>query len=120
MLSEQFLIFIISSGVGAFLIIARLLYKSKCQNFELCCLKIQRDAQEENNADLIIDISRRLSNTINDKPPLNDQIIRYENIYKADLPKTKNLLDIKKVHDVSPSNLEKGMIRDGLSNISIS
>ena len=116
MLSEQFLIFIISSGVGAFLIICRLLYKSKCQNFELCCLKIQRDAQEENNADLIIDISRRLSNTINDKPPLNDQIIRYENIYKADLPK-KSILDIKKVHDVSPSNLEEGI--DGLSNIPI-
>ena len=116
MLSEQFLIFIISSGVGAFLIIARLLYKSKCQNFELCCLKIQRDAQEENNADLIIDISRRLSN-INDKPPLNDQIIRYENIYKADLPK-KSILDNKKIQE-SLSSLEEGIIKDGLSNISI-
>jgi uncharacterized protein (DUF924 family) len=43
-----------------------------------------------------------------------DQIVRYENIYKGDLPKSKSLLDNKKVQDVSPSILE-----EGLSNISI-
>ena len=114
MLTEIFLSFCITSAIGAVLVCCRLLYKSKCKNFELCCLKIERDAQEENNADLIIDLSRRLSNGSNDKLPLQDKIVRYENIYKGDLPKSKSILDNKKVQDVSPSILE-----EGLSNISM-
>jgi hypothetical protein len=88
MLTEIFLSFVVTSGIGAILVVCRLLYKSKCKNFELCCLKIERDAEEENNADLIIDISRRLSNTnIKDEKP--EKFVRFENIYKTDLPKRK-------------------------------
>jgi len=88
MLTEIFLSFVVTSGIGAILVVCRLLYKSKCKNFELCCLKIERDAEEENNADLIIDISRRLSNTnIRDEKP--EKLVRFENIYKSDLPKRK-------------------------------
>ena len=117
MLSEQFLIFVATSGVGAFLIICRLLYKSKCKNFELCCLRVQRDAEQENHADLVIDMARRLSNS-NDKSPLQEPVIRYENIYKGELPK-KSILDNKKIQE-SLSSLEEGIIKDGLSNIPIS
>ena len=88
MLTEIFLSFVVTSGIGAILVVCRLLYKSKCKNFELCCLKIERDAEEENNADLIIDISRRLSNTnIKDEKP--EKLVRFENIYKSYLPKRK-------------------------------
>ena len=114
MLTEIFLSFVVTSGIGAILVVCRLLYKSKCKNFELCCLKIERDAEQENNADLVIDMARRLSNGSNDKLPLNEQIVRYENIYQGVLPKSKSILDNKKVQDVSPSILE-----EGLSNISI-
>ena len=87
MLTEIFLSFVVTSGIGAILVVCRLLYKSKCKNFELCCLKIERDAEEENNADLIIDISRRLSNTTPIEKP--EKVVRFENIYKSDLPKRK-------------------------------
>ena len=88
MLTEIFLSFVVTSGIGAILVVCRLLYKSKCKNFEFCCLKIERDAEEENNADLIIDISRRLSNT-NIKEEKPEKVVRFENIYKSDLPKRK-------------------------------
>ena len=87
MLTEIFLSFVVTSGIGAILVVCRLLYKSKCKNFELCCLKIERDAEEENNADLIIDISIRLSNTTPIEKP--EKVVRFENIYKSDLPKRK-------------------------------
>ena len=86
-LSELFLGSVITTGITAILVVCRLLYKSKCKNFELCCLKIERDAEEENNADLIIDISRRLSNTTPIEKP--EKVVRFENIYKSDLPKRK-------------------------------
>jgi len=99
MLTEIFLSFLVTSGIGAFLVICRLLYKSKCKNFELCCLKIERDAQEENNADLIVDMARKMSTS---NPLDKDPIIRYENIYKGDLKKNE-----KKIQDL-PS-LEEGL-----------
>ena len=61
MLTEIFLSFLVTSGIGAFLVVCRLLYKSKCKNFELCCVKIERDGEQENNADLIVDMARRMS-----------------------------------------------------------
>ena len=99
MLTEIFLSFVVTSGIGAILVVCRLLYKSKCKNFELCCLKIERDAEQENHSDLVIDMARRMS-TSGDKDP----IVRYENIYKADLPK-------KKIQEL-PS------LEDGLANLS--
>ena len=124
MLTEIFLSFVVTSGVGAVLVICRLLYKSKCKNFELCCLKVERDAVQENHADLIVDMARRMSNTstsstnsINDKVPVSDQILRYENIYYNPLPKnakkpTQSII----VPDISLSNLESGEV---LSNVSV-
>ena len=98
MLTEIFLSFLVTSGIGAILVVCRLLYKSKCKNFELCCIKIERDAEQENHADLVIDMARRMSLPTLDKEP----IIRYENIYKGDLKKNE-----KKIQDL-PS-LEEGV-----------
>ena len=99
MLTEIFLSFLVTSGIGAFLVICRLLYKSKCKNFELCCIKIERDAEQEKNADLIVDMARRMSTS---NPLDKEPIIRYENIYKGDLKKNE-----KKIQDL-PS-LEEGL-----------
>lgn len=107
MLSEQFLIFVVSTGIGALLVVCRLLYKSKCKNFEICCMKIERDAEQENHADLIVEMAKRMSTPLN--PIVNEPIIRYENIYKGELPK-------KKIQEVSPSALEAG----DLSNVTLS
>ena len=111
MLTEIFLSFIVTSGIGAFLVVCRLLYKSKCKNFEFCCLKIERDAEEENNADLIIDISRRLSNT-NIKEEKPEMVVRFENIYKnelykSDLPKRKVQESVSALQ--AASALEEGL-----------
>lgn len=120
MLTEIFLSFVITSGIGAILVVCRLLYKSKCKNFELCCLRVQRDAEQENNADLVIDLARRFSNS-DIKPPNQEQMVRYENVYKNELPK-KNLLDNRTKSQVvppspSPSDIESA--GEVLSNISL-
>ena len=99
MLTEIFLSFLVTSGIGAILVVCRLLYKSKCKNFELCCVKIERDGEQENNADLIVDMARRMSTS---NPLDKEPIIRYENIYKGDLKKNE-----KKIQDL-PS-LEEGV-----------
>jgi len=109
MLTEIFLSFVVTSGIGAILVVCRLLYKSKCKNFEICCLKIERDPVEENNADLIVDMARRMSSPVEKEP-----IVRYENIYKGDLPK-KNVE--KKAQEITPSVLEAG---EALSNVTLS
>ena len=101
MLTEIFLSFVVTSGVGAILVMCRLLYKSKCKNFELCCLKVQRDAEQENHADLVIDMARRLSHT-EDRP---EKIVRFENIYKSELPKKTKVQGV----DVAASALEEGL-----------
>ena len=101
-LSEQFLIYIVASGIGAILVVCRLLYKSKCKNFELCCMKIERDAEQENHSDLVIDMARRLSNTTEDKP---EKVVRFENIYKNELPKKTKVQGV----DVAASALEEGL-----------
>ena len=100
-LSEQFLIYIVASGIGAILVVCRLLYKSKCKNFELCCLKVQRDPEQENHSDLVIDMARRLSHT-EDKP---EKVVRFENIYKNELPKKTKVQGV----DVAASALEEGL-----------
>ena len=99
MFTEIFLSFLVTSGIGAILVVCRLLYKSKCKNFELCCIKIERDGEQENNADLIVDMARRMSTS---NPLDKEPIIRYENIYKGDLKKNE-----KKIQDL-PS-LEEGV-----------
>jgi hypothetical protein len=46
-LSEVFWSFFISSCVGLLIVIGKLLYKSKCKEFNFCCIKIIRDTQAE-------------------------------------------------------------------------
>lgn len=47
MLSEVFYTFAITSAVGLILAIAKLCFKSKCSDIEICCLKIKRDTVSE-------------------------------------------------------------------------
>jgi hypothetical protein len=46
-LSEVLVTFIISSGIGLILAIAKILYKSKCKEFNICCIKVVRDTTAE-------------------------------------------------------------------------
>lgn len=46
-LSEVMWTFVISSVIGLILALARIAYKSKCSNIEMCCIKITRNIQAE-------------------------------------------------------------------------
>jgi hypothetical protein len=50
-LSEVFFTFLITSIIGCILAIAKLSYKSKCIEIDLCCLKIIRDTSTEGQID---------------------------------------------------------------------
>jgi len=50
-LSEVFWSFLISSCVGLLLAGCRLMYKSKCSNIDICCIKIVRDVEGEERID---------------------------------------------------------------------
>jgi len=50
-LSEVFWSFLISSCVGLLLAVCRLMYKSKCREVNVCCIKIVRDTQGEEELD---------------------------------------------------------------------
>jgi hypothetical protein len=52
MLSEVFYTFLITSTIGLILAIARICYKSKCREVNLCCFKIVRDVEGEEKIDL--------------------------------------------------------------------
>lgn len=47
LLSEVLITFIISSGIGLILALARIAYKSKCSNIDICCIKITRNIAAE-------------------------------------------------------------------------
>jgi ABC-type amino acid transport system permease subunit len=47
LLSEVLITFIISSGIGLILALAKLAYKSKCSNIDICCIKITRNIPAE-------------------------------------------------------------------------
>ena len=51
MLSEVFYSFFITSVIGFLVIVARMLYKSKCREFSFCCFKIIRDVDLEAEID---------------------------------------------------------------------
>ena len=51
MLSEVFFSFFITSLVGFLIVIARMLYKSKCTEFSFCGLKILRNVELEAEID---------------------------------------------------------------------
>jgi hypothetical protein len=46
-ITEVFLTFVISSGIALILAIAKLCYKSKCKEVNVCCFKIVRDIENE-------------------------------------------------------------------------
>lgn len=47
MLSEVFYTFVISSGIGLIVLIAKLIFKSKCRNIDCCCIHIERAVETE-------------------------------------------------------------------------
>jgi hypothetical protein len=47
MLSEVFYTFAITSGCALVLSIAKLCFKSKCSDIDICCVKIKRDTVTE-------------------------------------------------------------------------
>ena len=47
MLSEVFYTFVISSGIGLIVLVAKLIFKSKCKNIDCCCIHIERDIESE-------------------------------------------------------------------------
>jgi hypothetical protein len=51
-LSEVFWTFLITSSVGFVLALARVCYKSKCQEINFCCIKIVRNIEAEVKEDL--------------------------------------------------------------------
>ncbi len=114
MLTEIFLSFALTSGIGLVVVCVRLLYKSKCKLFKCCFLTIERDVEIENNADLLVDLARRLSITHSpasiQPPPLDNEILRYENIYNKNLPKKLNLEMTKKSlsQAITSEDLEAG------------
>jgi hypothetical protein len=53
MLSEVFYTFLITSIIGCLGMTFRMLYKSKCKQFQICCLKVVRDTEGEEILDRV-------------------------------------------------------------------
>jgi hypothetical protein len=47
MLSEVFWVAFVTTITGMIIKLASMAYKSKCKEFELCCLKVKRDVELE-------------------------------------------------------------------------
>jgi len=67
MFSEVFYSFLITSVIGCFIGVTRMLYKSKCKQFSCCGLKVDRDVVGEEKLDEMM-VMRR--NTEEDKSPV--------------------------------------------------
>ena len=68
-MSEVFWSMFLTTSVGFVLAVGRICYKSKCSQFELCCIKIIRNTAAEERADeleLEIKASKPESKTDND------------------------------------------------------
>ncbi len=48
-LSESFWIFLVTTSAGLLIACLKVAYDSKCKNMELCCIKIVRDTEAEQN-----------------------------------------------------------------------
>jgi hypothetical protein len=46
-LSEVFLSLLLTSCIGLILAVCKLMYKSKCSNIDICCIKITRNITAE-------------------------------------------------------------------------
>lgn len=51
MLSEVFWSFLVTSIIGCIFGIAKMAYKSKCSDVQLCCIKFHRDVEGEEKID---------------------------------------------------------------------
>jgi hypothetical protein len=51
-LSEVFYTFLITSIIGCILATGKILYKSKCNEVNFCCIKIKRDVEIELQEDI--------------------------------------------------------------------
>ena len=47
MVTEVFLSLVVTSAVGVIMGVAKLCFKSKCKEVDLCCLKVIRDTEAE-------------------------------------------------------------------------
>ena len=50
-MTEIFWTFVVSSAVSFCIVCLRMCYKSKCKEFDFCCIKIIRDTQGEEKLD---------------------------------------------------------------------
>jgi ABC-type amino acid transport system permease subunit len=66
-LSEVLITFIISSVIGLILALAKIAYKSKCSNIDICCVKITRNIPAELELDEREPPSPRLENAISQR-----------------------------------------------------
>ena len=55
-LSEVFLSFLVSSIIACILAVGQQLYKSKCDNIEMCCIKIHRNVNIETDIETKVDL----------------------------------------------------------------
>lgn len=66
-MSEMFWTFVVTSGIGLIVTLAKMGYKSKCKECSCCCLKVIRDtALEEKELEFQIK---------NGLPPIMDEIL---------------------------------------------
>ena len=61
-LSEIFYTLLITSTIGLILAVAKLCYKSKCKEVNVCCIKIVRDVEGEEKIDIEVPQTSRETN----------------------------------------------------------
>lgn len=99
MTDTLFYTFIITSGAALILAIARMMYRSKCSNFELCCLKIERNIEQEGQTDTIIQLARRLSGS-------EPEPVSFPNVYHKVIQKKIPQPVLKEVSTVSDLEMQ--------------
>jgi len=68
-LSESFWIYLVTTGAGLCLACGKIAYDSKCKNFSLCCIKIERDTTAELEAE-----HDRLEHNINPRDSIDRSV----------------------------------------------
>lgn len=113
MQTEIFWTFVITSGAGLIIAVARMFYKSKCKTINLCCLHVERDVVAETNTDLVVNLARRLSGV--DETKKDEPTLLYENVYHKSLSKKLNQLPATlKTLDALESGAVGDMVNVGL------
>ena len=51
-MTETFWMFVLTSSIGFIIAISKMCYKSKCKEVDICCIKVIRDIQIEEELDL--------------------------------------------------------------------